>query len=74
VHFKLPGLLPNRSLSIYDVKGVLLQQFETKSHARYIKWNITDLKGNRLPAGSYFAVFRDGLGRKLKSFKIQVLR
>jgi outer membrane protein assembly factor BamB len=66
VQFTAKGLEPGAVLSVYDIRGALVQRLKA-GHG--MVWNTAGIA-----SGSYIAMLRDRSGKSLKSFNIRILK
>jgi len=60
ISFSLPRDANAAQLSIYNIKGELVQKIRIPSGETYILWDGTDINGNLLPSGIYFYKLQAG--------------
>jgi hypothetical protein len=57
IHYTLPAAAKNVKLAIYNVSGVLIQNFDLRPESRTIQWGFAK---NKVAAGIYVASLRYG--------------
>lgn len=70
VTFSMDGLAPGGTISVYSVTGALVGRLGLTGAV--VKWDMKDIRGRLLPAGTYFARVSDRTGKTMRSFSIKV--
>jgi outer membrane protein assembly factor BamB len=63
------------TVSIYDAAGSLVRRLAVNAAPRAVmKWDLSGRTGQKVSAGTYFAVMRDRNGNKMRSFCLKVVK
>jgi len=73
VMIEISGMAPGVVIAVHDISGAVVAELKAGRAGKF-PWDLKDLHGRVVAAGSYFATVRGPNGKSMRSFNLQVLK